>query len=122
MSRRSRRAGVAAREARWRVISGQAYPTASQALPSTRMGSILPTHPLEVLEVVLCFPSARQAEQPVELDVSGDMLCQPVEHLLDKRVVGNGGGTGAEAREPGRALTVVGEQAMDVGTDDAAVG
>src|SRR5262249_37168504 len=50
------------------------------------------------------------------------MLCQLVEYLLDKRVVSHGGGTGTEAREPGRALAVVGEQAMDVGADDAPVG
>ena len=52
----------------------------------------------------------------------GEMRRERVERALDRGVVGDAGRAGGEARKPGRALPVVGEQAVDIGADHAAVG
>ena len=51
-----------------------------------------------------------------------EMRRQRIERALDLIVIGDIRFAGAEAGEPGRALPVVGEQAVDIGADDPAVG
>ena len=74
------------------------------------------------LVAILAAASSRQAEQAVEIDVPGQMGGQPIERLLDQAIVADRARAGAEARQPGGALAVVGEQAVDIGADHAAVG
>ena len=54
--------------------------------------------------------------------MGGEMRGKLVERLLDELVISDRGLARAKPLEPGRTLAVVGEQAMDVGADDAAVG
>ena len=50
----------------------------------------------------------------------GEVCRERVERILDQRVIADGY-SAAETCEPRRALTVIGEQAVDVSSDDAAV-
>src|SRR5437762_8679696 len=50
------------------------------------------------------------------------MRREPIKRPFDQIVVGDGGWAGRQALEPGGALTVIGEQAVDVCAEHAAVG
>src|SRR5512143_40092 len=62
-----------------------------------------------------------QREQAVDIDIGGKMACELVEGLIDETVIGDRTLARAEALEPGRALAVVGEEAMDIGADDVPI-
>src|SRR5690348_9013222 len=49
------------------------------------------------------------------------MRREPVERLFDQLLVADGGWAGGQAVEPGRTLTVVGEQGVDVCSEHAAI-
>src|SRR5579864_7606242 len=66
--------------------------------------------------------SSRQFEQPVEVEMRGEMRRQRIEGLLDRAFVIEIAGSRGKALEPRRALAVVGKQAVNVSADDVAVG
>ncbi len=52
----------------------------------------------------------------------GKVLRQPIKRLVDQIIIGDRRLSGRKALKPCRALTIIGEQAVNVGSDDAAVG
>src|SRR5271166_548253 len=65
--------------------------------------------------------SSGKLEHRVAIEMLFEMVGERVERTLDGLVIGEPGRR-AERGEPGRALTVVGEQPMHIGAHDAPVG
>src|SRR5512135_2256525 len=65
-------------------------------------------------------PFSSQRQQPVAIDVLLDVIGEEIERRIDVGLVVEVRGLGAELREPVPPLAIVGQQAMDVATGDAA--
>src|SRR6266404_6823502 len=65
--------------------------------------------------------SSRYAEQAIDIDMSGEMLRKFVQRFINQRIIGNRCLACRKAFEPCRALSILGKQAVDVGTHDASV-
>ena len=71
-----------------------------------------------------CFEvrDARQLEEPVAVDVSLDVVCQPIQRCLDVGLIGESGRLACNAAQPVAALPVVGKKPVNVASSDAARG
>src|SRR3974390_641538 len=70
----------------------------------------------------LCLHSTcRQIDQLVEIDEGPEMRCQTIKRRFDKLVVGNFWLTAAESLQPGGALPIVGEQAVDISANQTSI-